>query len=86
VRALRGRVDRLVERPALAVLLAAVAALLFMLPIVSRPPWSASLTYRFLFAVWTAVILLLFLTSRRPRDAHPTTPAHEQRAGGDGDA
>jgi hypothetical protein len=57
------------ERPALAVALAGAALLLFCLPFLSASAPSALWAYRYLFVVWGVVIVLLFLTGRRPRQA-----------------
>jgi peptidoglycan/LPS O-acetylase OafA/YrhL len=80
VASLRSYVDRVAQRPALALGLAGFALLVFSLPVVSSPSWPPGFAYGYLLAAWLLVVVLLYLTSRPP-----APPAERPREGaGDG--
>ena len=59
------RTDSLLLQPAFPVLLDGVALALFSWPVLRTPSPSPELAYLYLFAVWAAVIFVLFLMARR---------------------
>ncbi len=59
------RIDQLLRQPAFPVLLDGAALALLSWPILRTPPPSPGLAYLYLFAVWVALIFILFLMARR---------------------
>jgi hypothetical protein len=59
------RIDQLFRQPAFPFVLDGLALALFSWPILRSPPPSPASVYFYLFAVWAAVIFILFVLARR---------------------
>jgi hypothetical protein len=59
------RIDQLLHQPAFPFVLDGLAVALFSWPILRSPPASPASAYLYLFAVWGAVIFVLWLMARR---------------------